>query len=52
MTDEEVFQQAIELIDSDRDKFLSGACDGEEQRERVEQLVSAHQRDDSLLTAR
>ena len=49
MTDEEVFQQAIELTDSDRDDFLSEACDDEEQRERVKQLVSAHQCGDSLL---
>lgn len=50
MTDEQIFDQAIELAEDEREKFLREACGEEpERRERVEALIAAHERVDSLL---
>ena len=49
MNDESLFRQAIERPPQTRSEFLAEACGDDDQRSRLEALVAAHQRDDSLL---
>ena len=49
MTDEQLFDRAIQLDRHDRDALLSDACQSTEQRARVEALLDAHAQADSLL---
>lgn len=49
MTDEQIFSLAIQLDRKKRDKALTHACQSAEQRTRVEALLAAHDKSDSLL---
>jgi len=50
MTDDQIFQKAMQLPPQDRTAFLTEACQGRpEQRNRLIKLVEAAQHDDSLL---
>ncbi len=42
MTDEQLFDRAIQLGRDDRDELLTDACQSTEQRARVEALLDAH----------
>ncbi len=49
MSDEQIFNEAIQLGRTDRETLLTDACESPEQRERVERLLAAHDRPDSLF---
>ena len=49
MTDEQVFQQTLELPIDERCNYIARACSDSEQKKRVTDLIAAHQQEDSLL---
>lgn len=50
MTDEQIFDRAIELAVGERDRFVKEACgDDSELKERVNALIAAHEQVDNLL---
>jgi hypothetical protein len=50
VTDEQIFDRAIQIPAGDRAAFLDSACSDEpRQRERIEALIAAHEQVDNLL---